>query len=171
MIRAIILAIGVLLAAHAGAAEMDMYWNGGTGNNGQLIWIPVSVAHPMPTTGSGGTTLTAAVPVVWDSNTTVANATIPIILPPWVTAGGTITAVKYYTNGSGSPSFTANVQIGGTGVTGCNAISVNSATPATANCTAANAFTSSSSLALVISAVSGTPNQAIVQIDFTHTPN
>ena len=123
--------------------------------------------------GTGGLvtsaqTYTGAIPVSWDSNTTVANATIPI-WNPQLAGGGTITSVTYYTNGSGTPSFTADVKIGSTGVTSCSAISVSSATPATTTCTAANTFTSSSVLTVVISSASGTPNQALVQINYTAT--
>lgn len=108
--------------------------------------------------------------VVWDSNTTVVNGTIPLILPPWL-GGGTITSVSYYTNGSSTPSFTAAVKIGGTNVTGCSALSVASATPTTTTCTGANTFTSSSSLTLTVSNVSGTPNQALVQVNIATTTN
>lgn len=125
--------------------------------------------------GTGGLvtsaqTYTGAIPVSWDSNTTVANATIPI-WNPQLAGGGTITSVTYYTNGSGTPSFTVDVKIGSTGVTSCSAISVSSATSATTTCTAANTFTSSSVLTLVISSASGTPNQALVQINYTATAN
>jgi hypothetical protein len=124
--------------------------------------------------GSGGLvtsaqTYTEAIPVVWDSNTTVANATIPVWNPK--VASGTITSVTFYTGGTGTPSFTAGVQIGGTGVTGCSALSVSSSTATTTSCTAANTFTSTSQLTLVISSASGTPNQALVQINYTATAN
>lgn len=119
---------------------------------------------------TGAQTYTAAIPVSWDSNTTVANGTVPIALPPW-SSGGTITSVSYYTGGTGTPSFTADVEIGGTGVTSCSGISVSSATPSTTTCTGANTFTSSSSLTLAISSVSGTPNTALVQINYTHGAN
>lgn len=115
-------------------------------------------------------TITASIPVEWDSNTTVANGTIPVLLPAWA-GGGTITSVSYYTNGTGTPSFTADVEIGDTGVTSCSALSVSSATPATTSCTGGNTFTSSSSLTVVISSASGTPQQALVQINMTHTLN
>jgi hypothetical protein len=115
-------------------------------------------------------TMISHIPVVWDSVTTVANATIPLLNPQWA-GGGTITSVTYYTNGSSTPSFAAAVKIGGTSVTGCSALTVSSATAATTTCTAANTFTNSSQITLVISSVSGTPNQALVQINYTHTPN
>lgn len=114
--------------------------------------------------------LVGSIPISWDSTTTVANATIPIANPQW-SSGGTITSVTYYTNGSATPSFTAAVQIGGTNVTSCSALSVSSSTATTTNCTAANTFTNSSQITLVISSVSGTPNQALVQINYTHGAN
>jgi hypothetical protein len=109
-----------------------------------------------------------AIAYSWDSNTTVANATIPLINPQWV-GGGTITSVTYYTGGTGTPSFTADVKIGSTGVTSCSALSVSSSTATTTTCTAANTFTSSSQITLVITSASGTPNQALIQVNFTST--
>lgn len=109
-----------------------------------------------------------AIAYSWDSNTTVANGTIPLINPQWA-GGGTITSVTYYTNGSSTPSFTADVKIGSTGVTSCNALSVSSSSATTTACTGANTFTNSSQITLVITSVSGTPNQALVQINFTST--
>lgn len=114
---------------------------------------------------------TGALPYSWDSNTTVANATIPLLRPPWTTSGGTITSVTYYTGGTSTPSFTVDLQIDGSDVTGCNAITVSSSTSATATCTAANTFTSTSKIQMIISGVSGTPTTALIQPNFTHTPN
>jgi hypothetical protein len=123
-----------------------------------------------PAAAQGPAQVIAAIPVSWDSNTTVANGTIPLLNPQWA-GGGTIVSVTYYTNGTGTPSFTANVKITGTSVTSCSAISVSSGTASTTACTAANTFTSTDQLTLVISSVSGTPNQALVQINMTTTLN
>ena len=112
-------------------------------------------------------TLTSSIPISWDSNTTVAAATIPLINPAWA-GGGTITSVTWY---STTGSFTANVKIGSTSVTSCSAIAVNSATATTTTCTAANTFTSSSQLTLVITSPTSSPNDALVQVNFTHTAN
>ena len=109
-----------------------------------------------------------AIAYSWDSNTTVANATIPLLNPAWA-GGGTITSVTYYTNGSGSPSFSLAIKIGGTNVTSCNGITVSSGTAATTTCTGANTFTNSSQITAVITSASGTPNQALVQVNFTST--
>jgi hypothetical protein len=105
---------------------------------------------------------------VWDSNTTVANATIPLGNLQY-SGGGTIRSVTYYTNGTGTPSFSVAVKIAGTNVTSCSALSVSSSTATTTACTAANTFSSSSAITMVVSSVSGTPNQALVQVNFTHT--
>lgn len=112
----------------------------------------------------------SSIAVSWDSNTTVANGTIPLLVPAWV-GGGTISSVTYYTNGTSTPSFTASVQIGGVNVTGCNTLAVSSASATTAQCTGSNAFTSTSSLTLVVSSVSGLPAQTLVQINLATTQN
>lgn len=112
-------------------------------------------------------TFTSSIPITWDSNTTVANATIPVANTPWT--AGTINSVTYYTNG-GTPSFVATLKINGTNVTTCNP-TITSATAATTNCTGANTITNTSQVTVVISGVSGTPNQALFQINTTHTPN
>lgn len=51
-----LLALLLILAGPAGAAEADLYWLGGTSSTGVSTWIPVSNANPMPTTGGGGGT-------------------------------------------------------------------------------------------------------------------
>lgn len=112
-------------------------------------------------------TFTSSIPITWDSNTTVANGTIPVANTPWT--AGTINSVTYYTNG-GTPSFVATLKINGTNVTTCNP-TITSATAATTNCTGANTITNTSQVTVVISGVSGTPNQALFQINTTHTPN
>lgn len=55
LIRALL--IFCLLVSPAVAAESDLYWLGGTSSTGDLIWIPVSTANPLPTTANGGPTL------------------------------------------------------------------------------------------------------------------
>jgi hypothetical protein len=112
----------------------------------------------------------SAIVVSWDSNTGVANGTIPLLLPVFV-GGGTIVSVAYFTGGTSTPSFTADLRIGSTDVTGCNALNVSSSTPATTACTGANTFVTGQVLSLVISAVSGVPFQAIVQVNFRSTLN
>jgi len=120
-----------------------------------------------------GATVAPTVQVIsvsWDSNTTVANATIPLLIPQWIN-GGSILSVSYYTNGTSTPSFTADVEINGTGVTGCSAITVSSATAATTTCTGGNTFGFRSVLTLVISGVSGSPSQALVDITLNTAQN
>lgn len=135
-----------------------------------LLGMLFGLALPQAWSSNGPAQVLAPFVVVWDSNTTVANATIPILNPQWA-GGGKIASVTYYTNGTSTPSFAIAVQIGGTNVTGCNALTVSSATATTTACTAANTFTNSSQITLVISGVSGTPQQALVQINMTATLN
>jgi len=109
----------------------------------------------------------SAIPIIWDTNTTVANGTVPLLLPPW-NGGGKIISCSYYTTAG---SFTATVNIGATAVTGCSAIGVSSSTPGTSSATANNVFTSASSLSLVITSASGSPNGAMFQVNIVNTSN
>lgn len=104
--------------------------------------------------------------VGWDSGTTVAAATVPCMVARY---SGTINSASYYTGGTGSPSFTAAVTINGTNVTSCNGLTVNSSSQTTTSCTAANTFSSGDVINVVISSPSGTPEQALVQVNFHQT--
>jgi hypothetical protein len=109
---------------------------------------------------------------VWavPSNVTVANGTTTMEANfPW--ASGTITSVDYGTNGTGTPSFTASVQIGGVNVTSCNALSVSSATNTNVACTGANTLASGNNVTVIIASTSGSPDQSWVKINFTHSIN
>jgi hypothetical protein len=197
--KRLLLAVACILLPHSVFAQASLSQpQGGTGNTSmsaaldssfgsaqgdilfrtQTTWqvlAPGTSGFFLQTAGPGANpawvaqTYTESVPVVWDSNTTVANATIPVWNPK--VTSGTITSVTFYTGGTGTPSFTAAVQIGGTNVTGCNALSVSSSTASTTSCTGANTFGNTSQITLVISGVSGTPDQALVQINYTATAN
>jgi hypothetical protein len=120
--------------------------------------------------GPTGPNSTQIVPIwyAWNSNTNVANTIIPLLLPPW-TGNGSVISASYYTHGSGSPSFTFDVMIGATSVNGLNVVNVNSSSPTTTLSTGSNLFVSNSSLSLIIGNVSGTANQAIVQVNLLTT--
>jgi hypothetical protein len=127
-----------------------------------LLIAPASAQGPVP----------IVVPVVlnWDSNTTVANTTITLMKYNWA-SGGTINSVSAVTQGSSTPSFTAEIEIGssptsGTGVTGCTSISVTT-TEADTSCTAANVLANGNYILVVISSVSGVPNQALIQLNMS----
>lgn len=101
------------------------------------------------------------------SNVTVANGTTVLEINfPW--SSGTITSVDYGTNG-GTPSFSASVQIGGTPVTSCTALTVTSATNTNVACTGAQTLASGNTVTVVISSTSGTPDQSWVKVNFTHS--
>lgn len=104
-----------------------------------------------------------------DALTTVHNDTYPFIQTWPFTNSGTIDTVTYYTGGTSSPSFSLSIQINGTPVTGCTGITVNSATPATATCSAAKTITSGQKLTAVVSAAAGAPASALIQIN-AHKP-
>lgn len=108
---------------------------------------------------------------VWTvpSNITVANGTT-VMEPNFAyTGGGTITSVDYGTNGTSTPSFTASVKIGGVNVTSCSSLTVSSSANTNVACTGADTLSSGSVVTVVISGVSGSPNQAWVKINYTHT--
>lgn len=153
----------------------------GTGTSGS----PLTCATCVTSTSGGALTVTApltlsgsalsigSVPgaalVQWPSNTTVTADTYYYTLS-WPWASGTITSVTYATGGT-SPSFSIAVQVAGASVTGCSGLTVTSATAATAACTAANTITRGQKVTLAVSAVSGTPNAAQVQITYNRSAN
>ena len=108
---------------------------------------------------NGGPVPTGA--ALWyDSGMTVYNAT-EVLGPPWIFATGTINSITTYTGGT-TPSFTVGFFINGTAITGCSAIVVTTATPTTTTCTGANTIARGQTLTAVISAVSGTPQSALI---------
>jgi hypothetical protein len=111
---------------------------------------------------------TQAIVVSWDSNTPVQGGTVPVGSLPW--SSGKVISCTYYTGGS-SASFTAQVLIGSTAVTGCNAMSVSSPTPATVSATANNTFSAGNVMSVVITGVTNTPVNALVQINIQSTAN
>jgi len=105
------------------------------------------------------------------SNLTIANGTTTIE-PNFGYVSGTITSVDYGTNGTAAPSFTAEVEIGSTGVTGCSSITVSSGTNTNVACTGSNTLASGtpgSTISIVISGVSGAPSNGWVKINYTHS--
>lgn len=138
-------------------------------SNAMALPCPAMPALTGAVTTSAGSCATANAPgqktkgVSWDSGTTVTAATTPLYSP---TISGTIDSVTYYTNGSGSPSFAIAITINGTNVTSCNGLTVNSSSVTTTTCTGANTFAGGDKIAVVTSSISGTPQQALVQINY-----
>jgi hypothetical protein len=134
-------------------------------------------AGTVTTLGSGlvlvGNTLTATAGAVtprnaarmqlaWDTGAIVANDTVYFVYDaPYA---GTINSMTYFT---GAGSFTANVQIAGTSVTGLGAVTISSATPATATATAANTFTIGQRIGVVITSTTGSPTDALLSLNVT----
>lgn len=131
-----------------------------TGSIGQVLQLQSSAGQPQLHYQTPGKFHAS---YQWPSNQNVAADTIPLMI---ATEAGTITSVSYLTGG-GTPSFTLAITIGGVNVTSCNGLTVNSASQTTTTCTAANALASGNIVAAVITAPSGTPNDALVQINYT----
>lgn len=133
-----------------------------TTNGGAL-----TATSPMAISAGGVISLgefTVAIPIIWNATTTVTNDSYQFY---WPQATGHITSVKYYTGGSSTPSFTINVAVNGSSVTGCSAISVTAAnsqaSPGTTTCTS-TAITSGQPIKISTSGVAGTPFSAMVEV-------
>jgi hypothetical protein len=113
---------------------------------------------------SGGVTPrnAARMQIAWDNPALVVNDTVYFV---WdAPYAGTINSLTYFT---GAGSFTCNVQIAGTSVTGLGAVAVSSATPTTATATAANTFTAGQRIGVVITAATGSPTDALLSLAVT----
>ena len=100
--------------------------------------------------------------VEWPSDLTVTADTHVCMV---ALVSGTIDSVSAYTGGTGSPSFTYEITINGTAVTSCNGVTVTTGV-LTTTCTGANTFTSGQKVEIVIASIGGTPDQAIVQVNW-----
>jgi len=89
--------------------------------------------------------------ISWGGGAVAQNGTITITLNQDVAAHA-LNAV--FTNGSGGGSIVADVQIGGTSITGWTAITID--TSGTATATALNAITAGGTMTCILSAASGT---------------
>lgn len=100
--------------------------------------------------GISGTNYTFGT-ISWGGGAVAANGTITITGNQDI-AGHILSA--YYSNGSGGGSITANVQINGVSVTGLSAVTINSGTHT--NASGANAVAAGNTVAVILTAVSGT---------------
>jgi hypothetical protein len=124
---------------------------------------PTGPAGPAGPPGTPATSRNAArMQLAWDTGALVANDTVYFC---WdAPYGGTINSLTYFT---GAGSFTCNVQIAGTSVTGLGAVAVSSATPTTTSATAANTFTAGQRIGVVITAATGSPTDALLSLNVT----
>jgi hypothetical protein len=105
---------------------------------------------------------TARLQAQWVTGAIVANDTVYLAYDaPY---NGTINSLTYFT---GNGSFSVAIQIAGTNVTGLSAISVSSATPATATATAANTFTAGQRITAVITSATSNPTDALLSLAVT----
>lgn len=115
-----------------------------------------------PLTDTNGTIALGVQPAGFALNLdTVQNTTYQF---KWIWATGTINNVDYYTGGSSTPSFSVVIQVAGIPVTCGSGITVSSATPANQACTPA-AVTTGQFVSVIISATSGTPAAALIQVN------
>lgn len=147
-----------IAAAIPSASSSQIYV--GTGAAGALAVVSTLPTAALPN-------LTAASVVNWDANTSVQAAT-EVILESWPWATGTIKSVSYHTGGTGTPSYVIGVQINGTGVTSCSAITVNSATTASTTC-GSNTVTLGQKVTFTTSSISGVPFSSAAQVTFSHS--
>lgn len=88
---------------------------------------------------------------------------------PFPFTAGTVTTVNVTTSGT-SPAFTVTPKIGSTTVTGCT-VTVSATGLTTANCTAANTLAKGNVLSFVVSGLSGTITDPVIQVVYTRTFN
>lgn len=110
---------------------------------------------------------TGAATFNWDTNTNVTNQTY-YVAGKWPWSTGTISSVTYLTSGTNSPAFNIAVQINGTPVTTCTGITVSTNSLTTTAC-GTNSIVSGNSVTLVITSATGTPNGAMVQINYSRS--
>jgi hypothetical protein len=100
--------------------------------------------------------------LAWDTPALVVNDTVFFAYDaPY---NGTINSMTWFT---GAGSFTANVQINGTSVTGLAAVNVNTSTATTTTATAANTFTAGQRIGVVITSATGSPTDALLSLNVT----
>lgn len=111
-------------------------------------------------------TATKASPTVsWGGGAVLANGTYTYTLS--APGAGTVDSLTYKT---GNGSFTANVRINGTSVTGLSAVSVTSSTKATTNGTAANTFVAGDTIDVVVTNATSSPTDVAMSLRVTYTP-
>jgi hypothetical protein len=127
---------------------------------------PTGATGPAGATGpqgpAGTSRNTARLQAQWVTGAVVSNDTVWLAYDaPYA---GAVNSLTYFT---GSGSFNVAIQIGGVNVTGLSAIAVASATPATANATAANTFAAAARITAVITSASGSPTDALLSLAVT----
>jgi hypothetical protein len=100
----------------------------------------------------------------WTGGTVVTNNTYYFsIYAPY---SGTINSLDWF---SGTGSFTVNVEIGTTSVTGLSAVNVNSATLTNSVATAANTFAAGSLIKVIVTSATSSPTNAVLSLRITRS--
>jgi hypothetical protein len=115
-----------------------------------------------PTGPAGSNRSNANLQLQWVSGAIVTNDTVWFAYS--APFAGTINNLTYFCT---TGSFTVNVKIATTSVTGLGAINNNSATPATTSATGANTFTAGQQILAAITSASGSPTDALLTLNVT----
>ena len=103
-----------------------------------------------------------AITLQWTGGAVVANGTYYFTFNAPIP--GTFNSLDYVT---GNGSFTANIQIAGTSITGLSAVTVNNTTSANTAATGSNTFTSGQQIAVVITNSTSNPTGAVLNMNAT----
>lgn len=128
--------------------------------------LAISATGAMTVGTAGANEITHAGVYIFDDQTLVHNATFAFI-PKFPFASGHVTSVDWITGGTGTPSYTLSINVNGTPVTGCSAITVNT-TGGSTTCTS-TAITQNQPITFTVSAVAGQPSSSQIQIHWTST--
>lgn len=102
----------------------------------------------------------------WDSNYTVIANTFEFPIP-WATY--TVTGMSYATGGTTTPSFVASAYINGSGITSLTSKTVNSSSNTNVSATGANTGVVNDQITIIVTSPSGSPAQAYVCLQVTHS--
>ena len=121
---------------------------------------PAGAVGPAGSSGSpAAATKLEQLTINWDSNTpVVADTSLALLASQWTSA--TILSCTCFCSGG---SFIANIQINGASVPGLGAVAVNSTVTTTS--ATSGALTNGASITVIITAVTGTPTNAAIQIN------
>ena len=164
--------VGIVINPTPGLTTATLTLQGGTtiASNGTILgsMTELNIIGGTTTLASGIATINTTPPrpgaalTEWPSGAIVQNGTIyPIFSAP---LSGTINTLDYLIS---TGSFTTEIAINGTAVTGLGAINVNNTIKNTATATALNTFNSGDQVSSIITNAGGTPTGAILNINLT----
>ena len=137
----------------ATSGNLFVFYDDGTSTQ----WVPATSTVAMPAPRNS-----ARLQAQWQNAAVVSDDTVWLCFDtPYA---GTVNSLTHFT---GNGSFVVNIQINGVSVTSLGAVTVNSATPATLNATAANTFPEHARVTVVITGSTGSPTDALLSLAVT----